>query len=424
MTGEKGVSRRSFLKKISVGAGVAVAAGIVGGVIGSLSREATTITREIFKTTTSFKLGTKTMTSVSTLTETVVKEITKSITAQNTITSTVTKTLTTIPERIRSRFPFSGVNLVWWPADYEPSATARVIDHLASLSVNYIMLLLELDQESGKSSSLTAAYDLKKMLDITKYAKIKGMRVAWLPFIIVRDGTWRGEIRPDDPAGWFRSYEEHLNSIAVKANESDVDLLMLGSELETMTDLRYEEEWRSILRAVRRRYWGPLCYAVNWWYDEAGYKKVLASKWLKELDYIGISAYFELTSKNDPTVEELTHAWKTVGVKPGSSIVSELENLYESFGRPIIFTEIGYRSVNGANKQPWNCGAIPDSDNRYDPQEQADCYEAFFRVFSEKHWWRGCFIWAYDTSLTPQEKDYKPLNQPAEKILHKWYKPE
>ena len=122
MTEEKGVSRRSFLKKISVGAGIAVAAGIVGGMIGSLSRGATTITREIFKTTTSFKLGTKTITSVSTLTETVVEEITKSLTAQNTITSTVTKTLTTIPERIRSRFPFSGVNLVWWPADYEPSA--------------------------------------------------------------------------------------------------------------------------------------------------------------------------------------------------------------------------------------------------------------------------------------------------------------
>ena len=66
---------------------------------------------------------------------------------------------------------------------------------------------------------------------------------------------------------------------------------------------------------------------------------------------------------------------------------------------------------------------IPDSDNRYDPQEQADCYEALFRAFNERYWWRGCFIWAYDTSLTPHEKDYKPLNQPAEEILCKWYKP-
>lgn len=416
------ISRRRFLR-ISAGAGVVAAAGVIGGIVGFHSGRATTVTKEVFKTTTELLTKTITSTSTSMLTETISREITKTVTARSMLTKTLTKTLTAIPKRIRSRFPFSGVNLVWWPANYDLSSAARVIDHLASISVNYVMLLLELDQESRKSSSLTAAYDMQKILDITEYAKRKGMRVGWLPFIIVKDGTWRGEIMPDDPTGWFRSYREHLNAIAIKANENDVDLFMLGSELETMTDLSYEEEWRSILRDVRRKYWGSICYAVNWWYDEAGYQKVLASKWLKELDYIGISAYFELTSKNDPTVEELVNAWETVGVKPGSSIVSELENLYESFGRPIIFTEVGYRSVNGANKQPWNCGMIPDSDNRYDPQEQADCYEALFRAFNERYWWRGCFIWAYDTSLTPHEKDYKPLNQPAEEILRKWYKP-
>ncbi len=424
------VTRRKFLKISAVTAGSIVAAGIAGGVIGYLSGRITT-TREIFKMITSTQVETKTVTtypmSVKTITQltTVTHPTTVTITPQKTTTSTITKTVTTIPRPIRARFPFSGVNLVSWPTDYEFSSTKKVIDHLTSLSVNYIMLLLELNQESKESSSLTATYDLEGILKITEYAKMQGMKIGWLPFIIVKDGAWRGEIMPEDPTSWFRSYKDHLISIASKANEADVNLLMLGSELETMTNPNYEEEWFSIIKAIRQRYWGQICYAVNWWYDETSYQRILASRWLRKLDYIGVSAYFELTSKNDPTIEELMNAWMTKGISSDSNIISELKNLYEKFERPIIFTEIGYRSVNGANKQPWNCGTIPSSDNQYDPQEQADCYEALFKTFAGKEWWKGCFIWAYDTSLAPREedKDYTPLSKPAEKVLHNWYKP-
>ena len=385
------VTRRKILKISAVIVGSIVAAGIAGGVIGYLSRE-TTATKEISKTVTSGQAEAKTMTT---------------------------------PNPIQARFPFSGVNLVWWPTDYEFSSTKEIIDHLASLSVNYVMLLLELNQESRGSSSLTATYNLERVLKITEYAKMQGMKVGWLPFIIVKDGTWRGAIEPDDPTSWFRSYRDHLMSIASEANNADVNLLMLGSELETMIDPSFEEEWLSIIEVVGQKYQGKLCYAVNWWYDKSSYQRILSCKWLKKLDYIGVSAYFELTSKNDPTIEELMNAWTTKGISPDSNIVSELKNIYEKFGRPIVFTEIGYRSVNGANKQPWNYGTIPNSDNRYDPQEQADCYEAFFKTFAGKEWWKGCFIWAYDASLASRKenKGYTPLSKPAEKVLHNWYRP-
>jgi len=427
---DKVVTRRKFLRISTVTIGSIVTAGIAGGVIGYLSGKITAA-KEIFKTITSVHTETRTITthpmSVKTITQltTITQPTTVTVTAQKTVASTITKTVTRIPKPIQARFPFSGVNLVWWPTGYEFSSTKKVIDHLKSLSVNYIMLLLELNQESKESSSLTATYDLERILRVTEYAKMQGMKIGWLPFIIVKDGTWRGEIMPDDPTSWFRSYEDHLMLIASKANEVDVDLLMLGSELETMTDPNYEERWLSIIKAVRQRYWGRICYAANWWYDETSYQRILASRWLRKLDYIGVSAYFELTSKNDPTIKELMDAWLTKGVSSSSSIVSELKNLYEKFERPTVFTEIGYRSVNGANKQLWNCGTIPNSDNRYDPQEQADCYEALFKTFAGKEWWKGCFIWAYDTSLASREedKDYTPLGKPAEKVLCRWYKP-
>lgn len=340
-------------------------------------------------------------------------------------TKTIEKTVTTC-NPLEARFLFSGVNLVWWPNNYELSSSKAVIDHLVSLPVNYLMLLLELNQESKNSSELTGAYDIYRIQNLTEYAKEKGMKVAWLPFIIVRDGSWRGEIEPEKPVRWFKSYNGHLSSIAVEANRLEVDLLMLGSELESMNKPIYNEEWTQIVKTIRELYRGPLCYSVNWWPDEKSFKNILATQWFRLLDYIGVSAYFELTPKNDPTLEELINAWSNPnrGVNPNTNIISDLHTLYRTFYKGIIFTEVGYRSVNGTNKQPYNFRTIPDSDNRYDPEEQANCYEALFTVFNKIDWWKGCFIWAYTSSLTiaMEDKDYTPLNKPAEDVIRKWYK--
>ena len=66
---------------------------------------------------------------------------------------------------------------MWRPANYEFPSTKEVIDRLAYLSVNYIMLFSELNQESKESPSLTATYDLGRILKIMEYAKMQGMNV-------------------------------------------------------------------------------------------------------------------------------------------------------------------------------------------------------------------------------------------------------
>jgi len=48
----------------------------------------------------------------------------------------------------------------------------------------------------------------------------------------------------------------------------------------------------------------------------------------------------------------------------------------------IHFTEIGYRSIDGANKAPWDW----QISGTVDLQEQADCYQAVFEVFWDRPW--------------------------------------
>lgn len=133
-------------------------------------------------------------------------------------------------------------------------------------------------------------------------------------------------------------------------------------------------EWNDIIRAVRENFSGMITYAANW-------DNYMNIPFWQYLDFIGIDAYFWLTNKNDPTLEELLQAWKRWKVG--------IEEIHNSTGKFIVFTEIGYRSIDGCNIDLWNwwrCGKI-------DLQEQADCYEAAFLSFFNEPWFKGFYWW-------------------------------
>ena len=81
-------------------------------------------------------------------------------------------------------------------------------------------------------------------------------------------------------------------------------------------------------------------------------------------------------------------------------MVAAFQNAQRAYGKPFIFTEIGYRSGDGANRAPWDWGASLAAD----PAEQADCYAAMYDVWSrEASWMKGPFWWAWDVARRPPE---------------------
>src|SRR5258707_524913 len=113
----------------------------------------------------------------------------------------------------------------------------------------------------------------------------------------------------------------------------------VGVELKGATTWEQEKNWRNLIKDVRAIYKGPLPYAANW--DE--YENV--AFW-DVLDYVGIDAYFPLTDHYNASKEQLVEAWE--------ARANSLEGWLKKTGlkQPILFTELGYPSVDGANVQP------------------------------------------------------------------------
>lgn len=233
------------------------------------------------------------------------------------------------------------------------------------------------------------------------------MSVMLKPMIDLEDGRWRGEIQPSKE--WFENYTSYINFFAQFAEQHGVEMLCIGTELNrTVSE---ETEWRNIISSVRQRYSGQLTYAATWCEE---YDKRIG--WWDALDYVGINAYFSLSDKNDPTINEMKATWENIAIY--------LDEFYSRVKKPIIFTEIGYLSTDGTNKNPSNYTLQNEVGRLIDLQEQADCYEAAFQALWNKSWFYGMYWWYWQTNPDAggsNNSDYTPQNKPAQGVLTHWY---
>lgn len=228
-----------------------------------------------------------------------------------------------------------------------------------------------------------------------------GLKVMLKPMVDTVGLSWRGLIPPS--AAWFESYGDFINSFAEIAEEKGVELFCVGCEFD-LNDIS-ASDWRAIVSGVRSRYSGPVTYA-------AGPASVAVIEWWDALDYIGIDAYYPLTNSTNPTTDELVESW--------GEVADVIEGWQARVGRPVIFTEVGYRSADGANRLPWNW----QGELQVDLQEQADCYEAAFSVLWNRSWFEGFYWWNWETDPEAggeADDGYTPQNKPAQEMLADWY---
>lgn len=233
-----------------------------------------------------------------------------------------------------------------------------------------------------------------------------GLKVMLKPHVDALSGDWRGTFQPEDPNIWFENYRDMMVTYARIARDNGVEMLSIGCEYVELTIAEYSPNWSMLVQSIRRIYAGPLVYAANW-----GREAFQVDFW-NDLDYIGIDAYFELTNKTNPAIEELLTAWEPYLV--------QIESIHETWQKPVLLTEIGYRSIGGANMRPWDW----EHPGELDLSEQALCYQAVIRAFGEKSWFNGIYWWNWEPNLSlggPDDKGYTPFGKPAEKVLKQWY---
>ncbi len=260
-----------------------------------------------------------------------------------------------------------------------------------------------------------------ELINIIHQAKKKGIKVVLKPHLDpinfgMVSGASRGSFKPNDWEKWFTNYEKFILHYAQLAAQQKVDMLIIGTELDTAVREAPQatQKWKKIISQVRQIYSGPLtysasCYGECWSPRQVGF-------W-DDLDYIGFEPYFSLTHKNNPTVAEMKLAFN-------EKFTQYAKPLYNRYHKPIIITEANVYSYTGVNQHPID---PPPSNAIANPQEQANYYEAFFQSIKDKDWIKGVYWWGWYLATTMPNASYSNdlydpfVRKPAGQVLKKWY---
>ncbi|PIB26263.1 glycoside hydrolase family 113 [Maribacter sp. 4G9] len=240
--------------------------------------------------------------------------------------------------------------------------------------------------------------------------KKNGLQVMVKPQIWIGGGQFTGTINMKSPEDWKileASYDKFILNYAELAEETKTPIFCIGTELETFVKNR-PEYWNELIDKVRKVYSGKLTYAANW--DEYA-----RTPFWKQLDFIGIDAYFPLSESKTPSVEELKLGWQ-----PWKQKISELALQTQ---RPVLFTEYGYRSMDFTAKKPW---LVDRTEEGVNMDGQSNAKKAIFEEFWNEEWFAGGFVWKWfiqhDRSGGEKDNRFTPQNKPSQSIIANYYR--
>jgi hypothetical protein len=232
------------------------------------------------------------------------------------------------------------------------------------------------------------------------------MKVMLKPHLWINHNFYTGDLdfsTEKEWEHWESDYEKYILDFAKLAEEEKIELFCFGTELENPIAKR-PQYWMQLIQKIRKIYSGKLTYAANWDSFET-------IPFWNELDYIGIDAYFPLSTEETPSIEILNESWK--------KHILKIEIVQQKFNKKILFTEFGYRNSNKAAEEPWT-----ETETKINDLAQANGYEALFQSFSKQKWFAGGFAWKWYADDYHKKKniDYTPQEKPALETLKKWYK--
>jgi hypothetical protein len=219
-------------------------------------------------------------------------------------------------------------------------------------------------------------------------------------------GGWIGSFSAADEAGWQaweEDYRAYILDFAKLADSLDVGLFCIGTEYRLAVQER-PEFWRDLIGEVRTVYGGKITYSANW--DD--YPDV---PFWDALDYIGISAYFPIARETNPSDQVLDSGWEPLR--------TELQAFSQSHKKPILFTEYGYRSAEGAAVKPWE-----ESGGAVDLDAQTRAYAALYRNIWQEPWFAGGFLWKWqfrEGAGGIENGDFTPQGKPALEVIKEQY---
>jgi Glycoside Hydrolase Family 113 len=338
----------------------------------------------------------------------------------------------------QSGFTYNGMDLISY-SQGEYLSSNEAAQTIRATGANYTAVMATWYVQTYTSTSITSSSSSPSDAAIAtaiQSLQSQGITVTLKPHVDSMDGNWRGDFTwPSTDTtvaeqqawltDWFTSYESFIMHFAQIASDNNVGTLVIGTEFAKLTGNTCagscENYWlQYVINPIRAAYPDlTLAYGAN--ATSAGDEFTAVSFW-DDVDIIGVDGYFPLTGQQDPSIQQLVNAW-TIAADNVNSFdpFAALKNLHSAHpAKPLIFTEIGYESTPGTNEQPYNYNV----NNGVDDSEQANCYAAFFQVFSGQPWMSGVFWWDWSVSspVAGTDTGYSPQNKYAgTTVLPQWY---
>lgn len=301
--------------------------------------------------------------------------------------------------------------------EYRSSRGIKSQELMYETGINWVCLPVINKCENIHSTRIYGDYTLpsdRDLIAVIDRAKEHEVKVCLKPMLNSNDNLWRAYIgesweKHNDRSAtwdeWFKSYTAFIIYYAELAEETGCEMLCLGCEL-LGTEHRITD-WTTLIHRVRSAFSGKLVYNTNH-HEEEGYE------WMELLDYIGTSAYYDVSS-NGLSREALINEW--------SKHRDRLNVIAEKKDKQYLFMEIGCRSAFGCASMPWD---FEQTGLPWSEEEQALFYDTCLEVFARDPHFAGIFWWDWCTFVyrTREEAEsdvsFNVHLKKAEEVLKKW----
>ncbi len=285
------------------------------------------------------------------------------------------------------------------------------VDSIIKSNIEWVAVLPYFYQEDELTTTISSRIEPGKWtrrdsvyMDGINKLHQHGVRVFLKPHLWVGSG-WRSNIKLPTRGHWdtwFESYKKIILHYAQLAEATGVEMLCIGTELRTSIT-EQPELWSFLITQIRQVYSGKLTYAANW--DEELEKVTFWG----QLDYIGVQAYFPLTSTNNPSLEQIKTGWQPH--------IQRLKALAKRYNKTVLFTEVGYKNQANATIRPWEWGsAFTRLHTKKSNKTQQLAFQAMYAELWDKPWFAGSYIWQWVDS-----PEFAIKGKPAQNTIAKWY---
>lgn len=307
-----------------------------------------------------------------------------------------------------------GMCFVSWESNYLSERALESLDYLKQLNAQWVSVSPIWFQDTPDSTEIKRTRKTLSDEDLSEFIKIahqKGFKIMLKPHIDILNHQSGSRVdiafyNDRDWEEWFDNYTDMITGYAEMAQKYGVEILCIGVELSGTT-IDKGELWKTkVIKSVREAYSGKITYAANW------YEEYVNIEFWDELDYAGLDSYFPLTEKNIPAYEDILEGWEPH--------LKEIEEWADYIKKPVIFTEIGYHSADGAARVPFEWVLRTPVNLKL----QDDCYKALIETVGDKEWLHGIYWWYWYVNLSKggeRDRSFVIHKKPAEETVKEWY---